>query len=244
VRAHQLRVDRAVVGDELGVGAHRRGEPLARRAERARGEAAEPGGQPAERHGERLHPAAVGRVGELAGLDLRGLGDPLLHRPLQRVPGVVVALGGPALRDGEREPERVLARAVVAQRRRAPAGLAQRGRGGGVARLGGAAGEVGLGAPGGVEDLAHAVHVLLAAAVRGAGERQVRRAEPEALGHPGAHAGERLEGLGGRAHEHRRARRLPSPAVRDRPRDAVLALDALAAAHADARLADHDARTW
>ena len=79
--------------------------------------------------------------------------------------------------------------------------------------------------------------------------------EAEALGHAGAHARERLERLGRRARVDARtgvgggtaAGAVGAPAaaaVRRRPGNTVLALDARPAADADERLTDHDARTW
>ena len=256
MRAHQLGVERAVERDELGVRAHRRAEPLSGRAEVAGGEPPERRREPRDRHRERAHPAAVGGAGELARRDPRRLGETALHRVLERVPLVDVALGRPALSGREGEPERVLARAVVAHRGRVVAGLAQRDRRRRVARLGRPAGEVGLRAAGGGEDLAHGLDVEVAAAVRRAGQRKMLGGEAELLGHAGADARERLERLGRRARVDGRpgvgGRLCPAgaagpaaaAAVGRRPRHTVLAFDAGSAAHAHQSLPDHDARTW
>ena len=110
-----------------------------------------------------------------------------------------------------------------------------------VARVGRAAREVGLRAAGRAQQLAHAQHVVVAAAVRRARDRQVVVAEPEPFRHAGAHRGQRLERLGRGADEDRRAEVLPAG---HRPRDAMLALDRRAAVHADDGLPGHDARIW
>ena len=91
-----------------------RAQPAARQpAERAR--------QRGQRRVEGRHPAAVDRLG--GGLDAERVGHGVGHRALQRMRGVEVALDRPALDDAQREPERVLARAVVVDApRRARAG--------------------------------------------------------------------------------------------------------------------------
>jgi hypothetical protein len=158
------------------------------------------------------------------------------------VVGRDVARDGPALRPRERDRERVLAGAVVPHRLGPPARVpVGRGRDR-VARLGRAALEVRLGGAGRAQHLAHPQDVALAAAVRGAGDREVVGAEAEAVGNAAAHPGQRLERLGRRADDHLRARVVLAAA--QRPRDAVLALDRRAAVDADDGLPGHDARTW
>jgi hypothetical protein len=124
-----------------------------------------------------------------------------------------------------------------------PAARAAVGGGGDrVARLARPAAEIGLVATGRVKDLAHPLDVAVPAAVRGARDREMVRAQPEALGHARLQPGQRLERLGRGADEHR------GPglalAVGHRPGDAVLALDRRAPVHAHDGLPDHDARTW
>jgi hypothetical protein len=156
--------------------------------------------------------------------------------------GAVVARHRPALGDRERDREGVLARAVVAHRLGPPAGVAVRGGGGRVARLRRPAAEVGLGAAGRAQQLAHTQDVGVAAAVRRARDREMVGAEAEALRQPGAHRGQRLERLRRRAEEHRRTEVLAAAA--ERPCDAMLALDRRAAVDADDGLPGHDARIW
>ena len=202
MRAHQLRVERAVVGDQLRVVGHRRREPLARRPETARGEAPERRREPRDRDGERLHPAPVDRAGELPGSTRVASASAALHRLLQRMPGVEVALDRPALRDRERDrrrracPSSCGAPARACRRRRAEH-----------ARRPDRAGRPAPHARS-VSSRPAACRISrtrrtwsIAAAVRRAGEREVLGGESEALGHPGAHAAQRLERLRRRARE-------------------------------------------
>ena len=120
--AHQPRVRRASARCRSPRRRRRaRGTRASRPTSRSPGRPQPAGGEPPERRREprdrdreRPHPAAVGGARELARLDPRRLGDAALHRVLERVALVDVALDRPALGGREGEPERVLARAVVA----------------------------------------------------------------------------------------------------------------------------------
>ena len=220
--AHQLGVDRALVGDELRVRAHRARATVAGRAQPAAGQRAERAGEPGERERERPHPAAVGG---LLGrrLDAARRGDGVAHRALERMPGAEVAVQRPALVQAAGEPERVLARAVVADPRRPH--VLGRPR---VARQLRPAGERLLAQAAGLEHLADRRDVVRGAAVRRAGHRQVARPEPEALDDAGADAPQRLQRLDRGAREHRQLRVVAADrpvGVRDAPGDAVLGLD-------------------
>src|SRR6185312_408967 len=123
------------------------------------------------------------------------LEDRVVHRALERVAGVEVALDRPALGHAEGEGERVLARAVVVDAVR----RAGQCRGGArVARGQRPAGERLLADAAGAEDLADAGEVAAVAAVRRARDREMALAEAEALEHARADRGQRLERLGGR----------------------------------------------
>ena len=100
--------------------AHRRGAAVAGRPEPAARQPGERPRQRGERDRVRAHAAAVGRL--LARpVDAAGLGDRLAHGALQRMADAEVAVERPALRHAAGESERVLARAVVAEPRRAHA---------------------------------------------------------------------------------------------------------------------------
>ena len=174
---------------------------------------------------EGRHPAAVDRLG--GRLDAERAGHRVGHRALQRVGGVEIALDGPALHDAQRQPERVLARAVVVDAPRRPP------QGGGRHRVTGrghSAGEVPDAQPAGREDLGHPRDVLGRAAVRRARQGEVAVVESQALQDAGLDGRQSLQRLGRRAHEGV----LVVVAVAQPPREAVLALDASAALDDDA----------
>ena len=181
-----------------GVLGHRGGDARALRAQAARGEPGERAREAVEAHRVGAHPAAVDGLGDAGAVHAGGLEDRVVHRLLQRVAGVEVALERPALADAQGEPQRVLARAVVVDAVRA---ALERGGGARVAGEQRAAAERALADPAGEQDLGDAREVLAVAAVRRARDREVARRELEALEDAGADGGQGLERLGRRAQE-------------------------------------------
>ncbi len=153
------------------------------------GDAGDGGGQRTQRQGDGRRGTAVDGDGHPLAVDARHLGHRGQHPALDRVVGPLAPGGIDAEMAGVGEEAGVLARTVVVGARERHA-IGPRWR---------TAGQGTLVQADAVQPGAHGLDVKRLAAVRGAGERELRLAQPEGVGGAGFDQGQRLQHLDGRA---------------------------------------------